>query len=323
MSIKDIFNFQQNKTPTDFSVSLAFPLIWNGKAAEFTEVFVYEFFHKILTDCFNKAGDFPAEKQQALWDSVLIDTDAKAGLISILARGMLKRSAELYLVYDGGFVREASNEEKKKIDANPASNAGAKISFTNFKKATVLLVLASLAESLLVNAKAGLKISESVLLKINALRDKVSLLNSGGVIEQARAIERGLKEGKGALLDAADAVEMPVFNSEPMETALDILFGLMSMVSGMPKAYVSGILTGGLNNTGEGDAEAVDRGLAYYFNSIFKPVCDKLFKTNLVFKSSNWRKFAEIANFLPVLEGVGEDILPKEYKEKLIKELFS
>lgn len=74
--------------------------------------------------------------------------------------------------------------------------------------------------------------------------------------------------------------------------------------------------------TGEGDADAVERGLSYYFNSIFKPVCDGLLGTNLVFKTSRWRKFAEISNLLPVLEGVGEDLVPKEFKDKLIKEIF-
>ena len=124
------------------------------------------------------------------------------------------------------------------------------------------------------------------------------------------------------MFDASDVVYLPKFNSEPMEVALDVLFGLMSMVSGLLKAYISGILTSGLNNTGEGDAEAVERGLRYYFNSIFKPVCDSLLGTRLIFKTSRWRKFAEIANLLPVLESVGEDLFPKEYKDKLIKEIM-
>lgn len=321
MNIKGIFNFQQNKTPTDYSVSLAFPLVYGGRNAEFTSVFVFEFFHKILTDCFSMAGDFPTEKQKALWDSV-VSTAAQQGLITLLANGMLNRTSNLYLVYDGGFVRLATNAEEKEIDADPSGKKGIKVSFANFKKATILLVLASLVESLLINANTGLKISQSVLLRIDKLRESVSNQNADDAVLQAKAIEKGLKEGKGAMLDGADVVELPKFDSEPMEVALDVLFGLMSMVSGLPKAYISGILTAGLNNTGEGDADAVERGLSYYFNSIFKPVCDGLLGTNLVFKTSRWRKFAEISNLLPVLEGVGEDLVPKEFKDKLIKEIF-
>lgn len=321
MNIKGIFNFQQNRTATDYSVSLAFPLVYGGKDAEFTSVFVFQFFHKILTDCFSLAGDFPEEKQKALWDSV-VSTSARQGLITLLANGMLNRTGSLYLVYDGGFVRVANKSEEREIDDNPAGKKGVKISFSNFKKATILLVLASLVESLLVNANTGLKISQSVLLRIAGLRDSVSNQNAEDAIKQAKAIEKGLKEGKGALLDASDVVDLPKFDSEPMEVALDVLFGLMSMVSGLPKAYISGILTSGLNNTGEGDAEAIERGLRYYFNSIFKPVCDSLLGTHLIFKTSRWRKFAEIANLLPVLEAVGEDLFPKEYKDKLIKEIM-
>ena len=318
-----IFDFNKNKkmTATDFAVSLSFPLVYGGRNAEFTSVFVFEFFHKILTDCFSMSGDFPPDKQKALWDSV-VSTSAQQGLITLLAHGMLNRTGALYLVYDGGFVRIANRTEEREIDADPSGKKGIKVSFANFKKATLLLVLASLVESLLINANTGLKISQSVLLRIDQLRESIAQQDSENAVEQAKAIEQGLKQGTGAMLDGKDVVEIPKFDPEPMEVALDVLFGLMSMVSGLPKAYISGILTAGLNNTGEGDADAVERGLSYYFNSIFKPVCDGLLGTNLVFKTSRWRKFAEISNLLPVLEGVGEDLVPKEFKDKLIKEIF-
>lgn len=323
MNIKDIFNFQKKDTQTDYSVSLSFPLVYDGKNADFAHTFVLELYRRILTDCFNHSSEIPQDKQGALWDSVMCFGAEKGanGLISFLAEAITDRKPKLYLVFDNGFVRLATKEEEKDIDANPKKMGAVGLCFADFKQATILLVLASLMERLLENANAGLNISRSVLIQINQLRESVSLPNAEGAIAQAKAIEQGLKSGKGALLDAADKVEVPVFNTDPLESALEMLYGLMSFFTGMPRAYVSGELTAGLNATGEGDQQATEQGLKFYFVSIFKPVCEQLFGVkNLTFKTSEWRKFAEIANVLPVLEAT--DAIPAAVKERLVKEMF-
>lgn len=321
MSIKDIFSFQKKDAPTDYSVSLYFPLEYDKKNADFARSFVLTLYRRILTDGFNHAANFKTDKLGALWDSVLsygLDKGAK-GLISFLAEAMTARQEKLYLKLDEGFIRQATQQEEKEIAANPLKKGAVCLCFKDFKQATILLVLASLVERLLENANAGLNISRSVLIQINQLRDTVGAVNSESAISQAKAIAEGLKNGSGALLDAADKVEVPVFNTDPLESALETLYGLMSFFTGLPRAYVSGELTGGLNATGEGDAEATEQGLKFYFASIFKPVCDQLFGVDLKFKTSQWRKLSEIANLLPILDA--SDALPDTFKEALLSEL--
>lgn len=41
---------------------------------------------------------------------------------------------------------------------------------------------------------------------------------------------------------------------------------------------------------------------------------------DLVFKTSDWRKLAQVSNLLPIVET--SDAIPQETKEKLYKELF-
>lgn len=317
MSLKDFFNFNQGGK-TDYSVSLGFDFAYGDKTFKFAEVFTVEIFRKILTDCYEHAADFPKGKEIALWDSVVF-TQARRGLISILAHAMTYKE-KLYLKLDEGYVRKATEAEKKEIDADPSGKKGLCVDFSDFHRATIVLNLASLVELLLKNANTALNISKSILLQINGLRENVANANAGEVIEQAKAIAQGLKNGTGGLLDAGDIVKLPTFDTNPMEQALDVLYGLMSFITGLPRAYISGELTTGLSTTGEADEKGIERGLTFYFNSIFKPVCDKLFGGSLVFKTSNWRKFAEIANLLPTLEAT--DMVPEEYKTKLIKELF-
>lgn len=317
MSFGNFFNFVQNRA-TDYAIDLLFGFKYGGSDFKFAEVFAFEIFRKILTDCYEHAADFPVQKASALWDSVVY-TEARNGLITILAKAMTHRS-KVYLKFDAGYVRKATLAEEKEIDEDPTGKHGICADFREFQRAVIVLNLACLIEALLQNANSSLMISKSVLLRIDKLRENVANANAEDVISQAKAIAQGLKDGKGAMLDGADVVEMPTFDTAPMEQALNVLYGLMSFITGMPQAYISGELTTGLSTTGDVDEKAIERGLTFYFNSIFKPICDKLLGSALVFKTSNWRKFAEVANLLPVLEAT--DAVPQEYKDKLIKEVF-
>ena len=316
MNLTNIFSKQ--KTQTDFSVSLGFGFDFKGNV-KFAEVFTFEIFRKILTDCFDHAADFPKDKISALWDSV-VSTEAREGLISLLANAMTKQ-LKIYVVFDHGYVRKATESERQVIDQDPSGKNGVCLDFGNFHRAKIVLMLAGLVEVLLISANTSLNVSKSVLLKISALRENVANANADEVIAQAKAISEGLKSGKGAILDGADMVEMPQYDTAPMEAALDVLYGLMSFITGMPRAYISGELTGGLNNSGEADETAIENGLAFYFHSIFNPVCKALLGCkDLVFKTSDWRKLAQVANLLPVVET--SDAIGQETKERLYKELF-
>lgn len=318
MSIKDIFSFQKKDAPTDYSVALSFP--WDLEQEQFCHWFVLELYRKILTDCFVRTAGIPEDKKGVFWDSV-VTTEAARGLVSILAEAMTARQKGVYLVYKNDVIREAdTQEERDAIDADKSGAAGICLNFGKFYQASVLKELGRLLFCLLKNANAGLHLSQSILLKVANLRESVADLNAENAIQQARDIADALKENsKGALLDAGDAVELPPYDAEPMEKTMEVLFGLVSMATGLPQSYVNGLIYAGLSNSGEADELAVERGLAYYFHSIFRPVAAKLLNFKPVFKVSEWRKLAEIANLLPLFESC--DALPQEFRERLLAEL--
>ena len=166
MNLTNIFSKQ--KTQTDFSVSLGFGFDFKGNL-KFAEVFTFEIFRKILTDCFDHSADFPKDKISALWDSV-VTTEAREGLISILARAMTNRS-KIYVVFDHGYVRKATENERQLIDQDPSGKNGVCLDFGDFHRAQIVLVLAGLVEVLLLSANASLNVSKSVLIKVAALRE--------------------------------------------------------------------------------------------------------------------------------------------------------
>ncbi len=318
MNLAKFFNNAPTAQQTDFQIDIK--LAWGLGLKDFSNWFAIEFYRKLLTDCYGRAAGIKDKDQAVYWDSV-VSTQSARGLISLLATAMAEQKSRLYLVRVLDVVREADSSEQAAIDADPSGASGVCLNFDKFYQATVLKQLAALLFYVLKNSGTGLQLSQAVLIKISNLRENLANLNAQGPIMQARAVAAALKdEGRGVLMDAADAVEVPPYDPEPMERSLDVLFGLISMVTGMPQSYVNGIIHSGLSNTGTADELAVERGLLYYFNSIFKPVSDKLLNANITFKTSNWRKFAEVANLLPVLEAT--DVIPQEYKDKLIKELF-
>lgn len=304
---------------TDFQLDIRFP--WDLAQKDFTEWFCKNLYRKVLLDCYARAADFPQKKESVLWDSV-VNTQSARGLVSILAEGMTDTEHEVYLLYVNNTVRPALTEEERQAILNDLTgDHGIILSFKDFYQTKILKQLAALLFCALKNANTGLHLSQSVILKISGLRENISVLNSQGPTAQAKALVQALtQDGKGAMLDSGDLIETPPFDPEPMEKTLDVIFGLISLSTGLPRSYVDGLVNSGLSDTGEADSLAVERALSFYFNSIFKPVCDKLLKCNLVYKRSSWRKFAEVANLLPVLEAT--DMVPTEYKEKLIKELF-
>lgn len=303
---------------TEYKVEVSFP--WELESKNFCNWFVLVLYRKILTDCFARSSNIPEDKKGLFWDSV-VSTEASRGLISIVSEAMADKKNGVYLVYKNGTVREADTpEERKAIEDDKTGASGICLNFANFYQSSVLKELGRLLFCLLKNANMGLHLSQSVLLKISNLRQSVADLNAEHAIKQARDIASALKEnGKGALLDAADAVELPPYDAEPMEKSLEVLFGLVSMVTGLPQSYVNGLIYAGLSNSGEADELAVERGLAYYFHSVFCPVVKKLLHVTPVFKTSEWRKFSEIANLLPVLDACGS--IPEEFRKRLIAEL--
>lgn len=303
---------------TQYKVDVSFP--WELESKAFCDWFVLVLYRKILTDCFARSAGIPDDKKDLFWDSV-VSTEAARGLISIVAEAMGDEKKGVYLVYRNGTVREADTpEERAAIDADKTGANGICLNFIHFYQSSVLKELGRLLFCLLKNANMGLHLSQSVLIKISGLRENVANLNAENAIKQAGDIAAALKEnGKGALLDAADAVELPPYDAEPMEKSLEVLFGLVSMVTGLPQSYVNGLIYSGLSNSGEADELAVERGLAFYFHSVFCPVVFKLLNVRPAFKTSEWRKFAEIANLFPVLDG--SDSIPEEFKERLLTEL--
>lgn len=316
MSIFDgITNLFTKWVSTDFEVDNPFTMAVNGET--YAKYYGVEIYRRILTDCYTKTDGLSDTQKMLFWDSCLT-SDAKQGLITILAWAMYNKNIT-YIVYKVGVVRVATKEEEKLIDNDATGKSGIKIDLTNFHKTDLLNIYIGLLYNIIATCNTGLNLSKALKIGISKLRETVSNENKEPIIAQIQAINEAMKAGKSVALDKEDTVSAVGFDFTSTEKGMEIFLSLIANLLGFPQSYLSGIISGGLNNTGENDTLAVERGLLFYFNSIFKPTTDKLLGTNLKFKSSNWRKLAEMKDFLPALEMT--TLLTDEEKQEIIREV--
>lgn len=305
----------------DTEIEISFPLCVAKE--KFIEWYIKRIYTRILFDCRAKASGFPEKYDNALYDSY-ISTEMPFGLISLVVDAMYRRS-KIYLVYKAGVVSKATQDEQQAIDEKIKNGQELKnevaIDFKNFDTTDLLKVYASILYKALETANTGMNMSQSVILKIKDYRGTISVASSGDAAAQGKAISKGVKRGKGVMVDAGDTIELPTFDIKPTEGSVIFINGMTANALGFPLSYINGALTTGISTTGEADELAIDRGLRYFFYAIFKPIVDNLFGINVQMKIDNWRKLSAVSNLVPVIEG--SSIISDDRKEELIEELFT
>ena len=314
----NIFN---KRNAQDTEISILFPL--SVPINKFIEWYIKHIYTRILYDCRRKSLGLEDKHNNVFFDS-FVSTEMPNGLVSLVAKAMYDKS-KLHLVYKADVVSVATPEEQKEIDDKIKDKRKLKneivIDFKNLDITDLLKLYAGMLYNALKTANVGMNITQNVILKFENYRGLISKATSDDAQAQAQIVARSIKAGKGAALDSKDIVEIPTFDIAPMEQTVIFVNGQSANAVGMPLSYINGALTTGISTTGEADELAVDRGLSYFFYSIFKPIVDNLLGVNIKFKSDNWHKLAAVSNLIPIIEG--SSIIAEDKKTLLIEELFS
>lgn len=279
-------------------------------------------YQKILKRCYAKSIGLSDEEARNLWDSVELG-NAQYGIITQIADAMTKKK-ELFLVNDSGIVRVADAEEMEQIRKDYAEKASSKIGvYMNFKKYTltdIIKVYMSLIYDIMNGAKVNLGLAKALQLKMADLRKLVATSSSEDTKGQAKAIVEALKNGKSIAIDAGDTIQTTELQTAPITEGLKLVYGLLASEIGVSTSFVCGELTSGMAVTGEADVNANEDGIKDFFNSVFKPVIDKLFNKKIMFKTDNWRKIKEYAQIIPYIES--SLLIPEEQKKKFFEYIF-
>lgn len=301
-----------------------FPL--SIEQASFVKIDVLTIYRKILTDVLERSQGLTDDEQALLWDNCLASESA-AGLVTMLACAMSER-AELFLVYDKAIplIRKATDTEKEQIKADykvkAESSAGVYISFKNYEVADMIRLYSGVEYCSVGALYKGMNVSKALQLKIHDLRASTGLIDKAEVKAQALAMAKGLGEGKDIMSDAKDVIELAKPDLTATTSSMELTNQKRSFYLNLPASYITGVLNGGLGDSGQADAKAIERGLKGYFYSIIKPACKAIFAKDLEFKSDDFMQLATALEALKTFDVTSDAHMSAENKTGVINKLF-
>ncbi len=297
-------NWFTNDKRTEFDVLNA-PFGMKFSRDDFEKIKTENLYKKILQRCYSRTeGAKDVEKIQSLFDSSE-RSGSPRGLISLLAKAMTDK-AEIAIIYEAGVVRLATSTEKEQIkkdyETSAKSSLGILVSFKDYCLTDLVKGYMSMIYDILSSMNTQVGLAKALQIKVAMLRGTVSVNGKDEPIAQAKAINEALTEGQSVLLDEKDKVEVLTLDSDSVKNAMTLIYSQLCAEIGMPLSFVTGELTSGMSATGEADTNQQEEGLQDFFNSIFKPSCDKLYKWNLRFVSDDWRYFSAMIGSAIVVE---------------------
>ena len=312
----------KNDKRTEYDV-LDAPFCMKFTRDHFEKIKTENLYKKILQRCYSRSeGAKDAEKIQSLFDSSE-RSGSPRGLISLLAKAMTDK-AEIAVIYEAGVVRLADSTEKEKIkkdyEDKAKSSLGILVSFKDYCLTDLVKGYMSMIYDILSSMNTQVGLAKALQIKVAMLRSTVSVNGKDEPIAQAKAINEALIKGQSVLMDEKDKVEVLTLDSDSVKNAMTLIYSQLCAEIGMPLSFVTGELTSGMSATGEADTNQQEEGLQDFFNSIFKPSCDKLYGWNLRFVSDDWRYFSAMIGSLIVVENTSllSDEQKKAFAERLM-----
>lgn len=331
------FFFKNGGTPQTAEQTFVRPYKLGLDELKFINSRTQVLYEKILKRCYHKTiGLEDAEGNIA--SSVFLSVEygaEKNGAIPLIAKAMTQMR-KVYLVYreSAGLVRVATLEEQVEIDKHykDYQNAESKLNngdrgmvldFTKYELTRLIKCYMALLYAVLDSANTQVNLARSLQIKIDKLRENISVLTSEDAIKQANQINDALKAGNSILLSKMDEVIQTAINSESTAKAIEIFNTALASDLGLSLSFVSGALTSGMSATGDADINYEDTGIKDFWVTIWKPVCLKLYgEKNVKYKTDRWRFLEAKLKSLVYIESslLFTDEQKKEYAQDILND---
>lgn len=323
-------NWLSKSTSSDASVEGIFNLLI--KSPDFIRADVLAIYTKILTDTAERTSGLKENEQDLLWDSC-VQTKAKSGLISLLAKAMTDKS-DLFLVLkkigsDTMVLREADVREqsaiRKDYEKNAESKLGVYISFKDYQRTDMLKIFSGFEYCTLASLNKSLNVAKSIQFKFNDMRQSVSSIDKAPAIEQARSMSKAMSEGNDVMMDSKDIIDTAKPDTTAAEKSSEWITHRKAEILAMPFSYIDSEQTAGMGSTGEQDTRAVERGLKQYFVSIIKPTYKAVFKkedSDIAFKTQDFRNVTTANETLKTFSLSDDELLSKQTKQDITARMY-
>lgn len=330
-------NTQSNAPRTAEQTTLARPYRLGMGERAFINTKTLMLYRRLLSRCYHKTTGWNDETVDSIAMSVFMSIEnsaTKNGTIPLVADAMTNR-AKIYLVYSeqAGLVRQANMDERTALDEAYSSNnnalgklpnglRGMVLDFTNYELTLLIKCYMAMIYAVMDAANTQVNMSRSIQIKINKLRDNISVLTSDDATKQANNINSALKSGDSVLVDKLDEIIQTAINADSTEKALNIFYSGLAADLGLSVSFVSGVLTSGMSATGDADINYEEEGIKDYWSTIWKPICIRLYgESKVKFLSDRWRNMSAKLQNLVYIEN--STLFTEEQKQEYAQSIIN
>lgn len=319
MGLADYFSFGSKVTHCDI------PTLWSMqlKSALYAEIQLRTMFGRILSEVITRSHTIPDDFRHLIRDSM--EGEGHQGLIEHIVCAMANQTA-LVLKYEAGILHVPEYGDKSRIMDEWKKGVKPKntlmLSFKNYHKTTILRQYLHHKYLLLCTQNKALNLSSAVQIKIDLLRQSVGMKDGDVAGEQAIKIANALLDGSPVLIDSKDAIELLAPDTSPLKEVAEDIQSEISLILGLPIAWIAGKQKVGLGDSGDADSRAIERGLEPYFWESIHPAFKLLFDITLKFKSERIENISLGLQALQTFTLSGDRLLSSENQARILSMLF-
>lgn len=289
---------------------------------DFADQMTFSMYHKILSEAAERMF-VPDEINRENVRLTLYDSYSpyKEGLLRRIVWCIVHQK-RIYLKKigiqdEGGWFVFESAEQSQVLgkDGRAMSADYVELDFTKFNEVKNVKVLFKIMRRLMNLLSKGVKVSSTLLLKINKLSEMVNNPAEMQALEvQLKQINDGLSavNGNGAYVDAGSEVGFTAYDSTPLDNAISTIYGILSNITGVSRSVIAGEVVTGLGSGDNGDEDRNNMAFKRYFYSVLFGVFYSVYLEKFGYQDP-----ADVEKIQAVLDLIStSDILTDEAKIK-------
>jgi len=283
---------------------------------------IHNFYTRVFYEVLNCTTGIKDKDKPIFYNNSNISFVNKFGLIHYIVIGYSTGiTFGLSLDKNGGkpFVKQVdsssfTNEQVKNKDV-------IRLDFKHFNEPHQIRQIFHLQYELLTFMHAGMSVASTPAYKMKELRSTNSTSTLDAIRKQLNSMISAFKRaGSVITMDEGDRFEYTPFDATPAEKLNDILIGLLSTVTGLPKAYIGANRASSLGDSGQADTLQLKMAISRYFNELFKGTVDSLLGTDVQLIANSRDRITWQLDALNALEEVSE--LDENTKSAMQKEIL-
>ncbi|HDM8140691.1 TPA: hypothetical protein P0E12_004981 [Vibrio harveyi] len=238
----------------------------------------------------------------------------KQGLISIVVEALIRRQHVFYRKEsrtNGEFIfSKVTRLDAVGEDGDKISPDILELNFQKFHEAEALGLLIDLLGDVLKAMSKGVTVSQALVLKLYKLSEMIDNdQNLKALRAQLKNTNEKIRDGKAGVIDSNSEIDFMTYDSSPAEKAINLIFSMCSMITGLPKSYIFGEVVSSIGGGDSGDSTRENAAVKRYYYSVWGGVLYTVYDKAFEYKQplENFALFQEVLSTLELTDALTPD----------------